>query len=208
MLRFVAQVTGLLCVCGALMVFVVAPQLQHWEDARTAQVEAEQISRALAEHRTEELLQRQLDELTILHQIAVPPNNDKLFTILSKGVGVTEWQFRPASVGTTPQSAFVTDLTSTPVNQQTDAFTQEFTITNLDGTDSLCWKPLAWASAGATCTAKCAAVVATFTCTGAATDGFKLAPGASISRRFDGTSCMCVTGSAAGVIHQTERIIR
>ncbi len=138
----------------------------------------------------------------------VPPDNDKLFTILSKGIGVTEPAIRTTSVGTTPASAFATDLVTTPLNQQTDAFTQEITIRNTHGSQNLCYKGIAWASAGANCTTKCANVVASLTCTGAATDGVILTPGQLVQRRFDGTSCMCVVGSAATTTYQSERVIR
>lgn len=141
-------------------------------------------------------------------EISVPPNNDKLFTILSKGVGVTEYELRVDDVGTTPEAAFATDLTTTPYNQQTDAYTQEFTILNTHATQNLCWKPIAWSTAGATCTLKCAGVVATLTCSAATTDGARLTPGQAVTRRLDGTSCVCVVGSAAGTNYQTERVVR
>src|SRR3972149_7531310 len=38
--------------------------------------------------------------------ISVPPTNDKLFTILSKGVGVTEDSVRTTTVGVVPSAAF------------------------------------------------------------------------------------------------------
>lgn len=138
----------------------------------------------------------------------VPPDNDKLFTILSKGVGVTEPVVRTTNVGTTPASAFTTDLVTTPLNQQTDAFTQEITIRNTHATQNLCYRPIAWATAGLTCTLKCAGIVATLTCTGASTDGILLTPGQLVQRRYDGTSCICLVGSAATTTYQTERVLR
>ncbi len=142
----------------------------------------------------------------IAHEIAVPPTNDKLFTITTKGIGITEYEFKGTdSVGTTPEAAFTTDIIAA---DRTDAWTQQATFHNTDGTDNLCVKPISWASAGgATCQLKCAA--ATITCSnGVSTDGKFLQPGQEVTRDWDGTSCLCVVGSAAGVTYQTERVLR
>ena len=149
------------------------------------------------------MLDKRVDALEV--EVATPPTNDKLYTVTTKGVGQTEWEHNPNQVGTTPEAAFSTDLTTT---EQTNAFTQMFVISNQDSTDNLCWKPIAWATAGATCTAKCAG--ATITCTGGgtSTDGSPLQPGQAVSRVLDGTSCVCVVGSAAGVDYDTERVVR
>ncbi len=139
----------------------------------------------------------------------VPPDNDKLFSILSMGIGVSEPVVRTTSIGTTPGAAFATDLTTTPYNQRTDAFTQEITIRNLDANtpaQNLCFAPIPWSSAGSTCQLKCAAV--TITCTKATTDGIWVAPGQTYQRRYDGTSCICVVGSAATTFYQSERVVR
>jgi len=113
---------------------------------------------------------------------------------------------RTSNVGTTPASAFAADLVTTPLNQQTDAFTQEITIRNTHASQSLCYGLLSWATAGATCTLKCAA--SALTCSGAGTDGLLLTSGQTVQRRYDGTSCICLVGSAAATTYQTERVIR
>lgn len=141
-----------------------------------------------------------------LIDISTPPTNDKLFTILSKGVGITEDEYRTDATGAAPEAAFTTDLTTA---QQTDAFTQEALISNIDTNTPaqiVCVKPIAWSSPGASCTLKCAA--STVTCSGAATDGLHLSPGQMISRRWDGTNCVCVMGSVNPTAYQTERVVR
>jgi hypothetical protein len=129
-----------------------------------------------------------------------------LFTILSKGIGVTEPAVRTSNVGTTPASAFAADLVTTPLNQQTDAFTQEITIRNTHATQNLCYGLLAWTVPGASCTLKCAG--SALTCSGAASDGLLLSSGQTVQRRYDGTSCICLVGSGAATTYQTERVIR
>lgn len=136
-------------------------------------------------------------------EIKVPPTNDKLFTILSKGVGVPEDVIRTSTIGTTPTAAFVTDLTA---GQQTDAYTQEVSLFNNDDLDDLCYKVVAWSVAGATGALKCAAQ--TITCSGASTDGLLLPPGGSVTRRWDGTALVCVVASAATTPYQSERVLR
>lgn len=137
-------------------------------------------------------------------QALVAPDNDKLYTITTKGIGVTEFAVRTDSVTTTEEAAFTTDLTAA---QRSDAFTQLVTIANLDAADDLCYLPIAWASAGANCDAKCAA--STITCSLAGTDGLHIGPGGIVTREYDGTSCVCVVGEdVAGVPYQTERVIR
>ena len=158
----------------------------------------------------------QLERITEDLDIMVPPDNTRLFTILSQGVGVAESAvFSGTATSVAPGAAFATDLVTTPFNQQTNATTQEIWIQNNDRTASpgerlLCYKPIAWASAGATCALKCANIVASFTCTsgGTSTDGLQLGPGAGVQRRYDGTSCICVVASAAATNFQSERVIR
>jgi hypothetical protein len=141
-----------------------------------------------------------------LAEIQVPPNNDKLFTILSKGVGVVETEVRTDTATTTEEAAFTTDLGAT---LRTDAVTQEVFIQNIGvGTQGLCYADIAWTVAGADCVTKCS-TGSIITCSGAATDGIRLAAGQSVARRYDGTVCLCVVGSAVGgVAYQTERVVR
>lgn len=155
-----------------------------------------------------------LDAVVSLENVMQPPSNDKIFSNLGRGIGVTENAVRTGSVGTTPQSAFVTDLTTA---QQSDAYTQEIIIRNRDDattpTQNLCFFPLPWATAGATCQLKCAGAVATNTCpapggAGASTDGSMVPAGSASHRRYDGTSCLCIVASAAGTDYQTERVVR
>jgi coenzyme F420-reducing hydrogenase gamma subunit len=155
--------------------------------------------RAIGDEQTEALE-------SISDTIQIPPTNDRLFTILSQGVGLSEYQFNPNTATTTPEAAFITDLTST---QRTNATTQEFSIANNDATSTsmICWKGFAWG--GGSCNATCSA--SGLTCTGGATatDGKRVAPGGELSRRFDGTSCICVVGNIiGGVAYQTERVVR
>lgn len=166
----------------------------------------------LAEEQIRELREIQLSIMAI--EPMQPPSNDKIFSNLGKGMGVTENVVRTGQVGTTAQSAFVTDLTS---GQQSDAWTQEIIIRNRDDatgpTQNLCFHPIAWASAGANCNAKCVAAAATMTCpavggAGAATDGSLVPAGSASHRRYDGTSCICIVASAAGTDYQTERVVR
>lgn len=135
--------------------------------------------------------------------VRVPPTADKTYTILTRAVGVTEYAINTSSVGTTPTAAFATDLSTT---QQTDAFVQQFTVFNTHASQSLCVKPIAWASAGANCAAKCAAQ--TITCSGAATDGKAISAGAEWPGNFDGTACVCVVGSGASTTFQSTRVVR
>lgn len=134
----------------------------------------------------------------------VPPTNDKLFTVLAKGLGVTEAQPRTTTVGTTPDAAFATDLTSA---QKSDAYTQEILIQNIEASsgNTLCVGYVAWVN-GQTCATTCAA--ASLTCSGAATDGVHIAPQVALPARRDGTNCVCVVGSAASTDYQSMRSIR
>lgn len=152
----------------------------------------------LVEHQQREV-ERVLKQLI---DIQAPPNNDKLFTILSKGIGVTEWVLRTTNVGTTPAGAFATDLTSV---QQSDAYTQEMLIQNTHASQNLCVKPIAW-SGVTTCTALCAA--SGYTCSAASTDGWRLVAGQAQEFRFDGTNCVCVVGSGATTNYQSVRAVR
>lgn len=138
----------------------------------------------------------------IKHEIMVPPTNDKLFTILSKGLGITEWILRTTTVGVTPNAAFAVDLTAT---QQTDSFTQEILIQDTHATQNLCVKPIAW-SGVTTCNALC--IASGYTCSVASTDGWRLTAGQAMEFRFDGTNCVCVVGSGAGTNYQSVRAIR
>lgn len=161
-----------------------------------------------AQSRQNEVMFRK--QLAALENIATPPpTNDKLFQILSQGVGVTEDVIKHDVVGTTPTAAFATDLTST---QQTAAYTQEIVIMNTEqmtsGTKNLCFKAIAWSVAGGTCALKCAGQTITCTGSGTSTDGIPLLPGQSASRRYDGTSCICVVGSAASTDFFSERVLR
>lgn len=134
--------------------------------------------------------------------ILTPPTNDKLFTILAKGIGHAEDKVRTDTVSTTPKAAFATDLTTA---QRTDAYTQEIVIQNIDVTtpaDNLCIGEVAW-SGVTTCTALCAA--SGLTCSAASTDGVHTT---AWQRRYDGTTCLCVVGSAAVVNYQSERVLR
>jgi uncharacterized protein (UPF0333 family) len=153
--------------------------------------------------------QKQIDTIKDIG-IKTPPTNDQLFTIMSKGLGVSENVIATSEVGVTPAAAFATDLTS---SQQTNATTQEVIFQNRDDTTNLCFKPISWsAGGGATCALKCAA--ATITCPAAngagttASDGTVTPPGGAWPRRYDGTSCLCIVGSAANTAYQTERVIR
>lgn len=167
-------------------------------------------TRAAANHLAAEM-QRANDALiqAVKNIPMQPPSNDKLFNIMSKGLGVSENVVATSEVGVVPTAAFATDLTAA---QQTDAFTQEIVIQNRDGTDILCFKPIPWASAGANCAAKCAAFAITCPAAGGAgttaTDGTVTPPGGAWPRRYDGTSCICIVGSAANTAYQTERVIR
>lgn len=131
-----------------------------------------------------------------------PPSNDKLFTILSKGLGVTDASgLRTTSVGAvTPLAMFATDLTTA---QQTDAYTQLILVQNTHATQNICIKPFAWTD---TCANVCAA--SGLTCSGAATDGWRLSPGQVWSIRWDGTNCGCIIGSGAGTSYQDLRVVR
>ncbi len=143
----------------------------------------------------------------IADYVMTPPTNDKLFTILSKGIGVTESILRTNTVGSTPDAAFATDLTA---GQQSDAFTQEILIMNRDThtpAQNLCVASIAWSSpGGGTCALKCAA--ATITCSGAATDGFPIGAGTVFPRQLDGTNCVCLVASAASTLYTDERVVR
>lgn len=136
-------------------------------------------------------------------EVAAPPTSDKMYTILTQAVGVAEFVLRTDSVDTTPEAAFATDLTTA---QQSNAYVQQFTVLNTHATQNICVKPIAWTEAGASCTAKCAAQ--TITCSGAATDGKRVGAGSEWPASFDGTSCVCVVGSAAGTTYQTTRVLR
>ena len=210
-LRFLLSVRTLIALAACVATAVVV--WRTWELDKQAQLLREANARLvddLAAERAENkmltdkvnMLQRDVDAMT-------PPTNDKLFTILSKGFGVSEVARRTTSVGTTPDAAFATDLTTA---QQSDAFTQEFLVQNTDThtpAQNLCVGSIAWSSGGgATCALKCAAAVATLTCSGAATDGWQLVPGQAREFREDGTNCVCVVGSAAGTTYQDERAIR
>lgn len=188
-------------------VFLGVTELR-WQD----RAEVERLARERAAEIANENVERQIRELREIGRavtIMQPPSNDKLFNILSKGLGVSENVVATSEVGVVPTAAFATDLTTA---QQTDAFTQEIIIQNRDGTDVLCFKPIPWASAGANCAAKCAAFAITCPAAGGAgttaTDGTVTPPGAAWPRRYDGTSCMCIVGSAANTAYQTERVIR
>lgn len=169
---------------------------------RATEIDREERERLVRELRAIQAAVRDIEPMQ-------PPDNNKLFTVVTKGLGVSENVVATSQVGTTPTAAFATDLTTA---QQTDAYTQEIIIANRDDTDVLCFKPIAWASAGANCAAKCAAQ--TITCpavSGAgttATDGTVTPPGIAWPRRYDGTSCICIVGSAADTAYQTERVIR
>jgi len=137
----------------------------------------------------------------------MPPTNDKLFSILAQGIGVGEDVVRTTTAtNVAPSAAFVTDLTTTPLNQRTDAFTQEIVIRNLHATQSLCFGSVPWTAVGATCTLKCAG--SGMTCSGAGTDGIFTGPGQVWQRRYDGTNCICVVASAAATSYQSERVLR
>lgn len=200
----VARIALTMVIAAAVAVGVlfagVRPQLEALRQERR---DAAELERQLAHAQFEEELQTQMK---VLREITTAPTNEKLFAINTQGIGVTEWEFKGTdSVGTTPEAAFATDLTTA---QQSNAYNQQSTFHNTDGTDNLCVKPIAWASAGgATCQLKCAA--ATITCSNSvSTDGVFLQPGQTIARTWDGTSCLCVVGSAAGVTYQTERLLR
>lgn len=198
-MKDLARVAVAALVGGAVAATVVRPAL----DRLVTQTE---IATAAAAQALEEARAWQKSELEALHDITVAPTNDKLFAILSQGVGVAEDVVRTTTVGTTPAAAFATDLTA---GQQTNATTQEIVIQNTDAhspAQNLCVSPIAWSVAGATCTLKCAG--STLTCSAAATDGWLLPAGSQREFRFDGTSCVCVEGSAASTAYQSERVIR
>lgn len=173
------------------------------------QHESDVLDDRLTEARdTNNLLREQLEVLKHIEP-AVPPTNDKLFTVTTKSIGIAEYEFKGTdSVTTTPEAAFTTDLTST---QRTDAYTQQATFHNTDTTagNNLCVRPIAW-SGVTTCNTLCAN--STFTCAntaGSTMDGKWLQPGQEVTRDFDGTNCLCVIGSVVGgVKYQTERVTR
>ena len=137
----------------------------------------------------------------------MPPTNDKLFSILAQGIGVGEDVVRTTTAtNVAPSAAFATDLTTTPFDQRTDAFTQEIVIRNLHATQNLCFGSVPWTAVGATCTLKCAG--SGMTCSGAGTDGIFTGPGQVWQRRYDGTNCICVVASAAATNYQSERVLR
>lgn len=201
-----------------MAVFVVGTLvLKHeLEETRAATQRASEWTKKSAEE-SQRILVEQLknaqEQLQAIKDIEVqsPPTNDKLFSILSRGIGVNEDVIRTGQVGTTPIAAFATDLTSA---QATDAYTQEIVITNRDDastpSNNLCFRPIAWALP-TTCNTTCS--TSGFTCpavggAGASTDGVVTAKGASWNRRYDGTSCICLVASAASTEYQTERVLR
>jgi hypothetical protein len=186
------RLAAVVAVAACLFAFWVQPQIEQLQVDRQVQ--------AMSFAKIADLLQTVDRHI----EIRTPPNNDKMFQILSRGVTTGEDVIRTDTVSTTPEAAFATDLTTV---QQTDAWTQEIVIQNTDTTtpaDKLCFGMLPWATAGATCQLKCAA--SAFTCSGAATDGVNVS--STWQRRYDGTSCICVVGSAATVNYQTERVLR
>lgn len=211
--RFIAT---MLCCAVGLVVFV-EPRVVAWENQRAKDAEVERLAAARADERVEMLLSKNAEVERLAEErvesllksindgidVMTPPTNDKLFTILTKGITTGEDVVRTDTVSATPKAMFATDLTT---YQQTDAWTQEIVVQNLDVTvpaDNLCIGAIPWTSAGATCTLKCAA--SGLTCSGAATDGVRTS---SWQRRYDGTNCLCVVGSAAVVNYQSERVLR
>lgn len=185
--------------------FVIWPRIEARQNALLEKAElraAAAEARAAAAEEENALLKKEVRALE--DEIMVPPTNDKMFSILSQGLGVTEdvYLTSAAGVGTTPAAAFTTDLTAA---QQSNAFTQEALIQNTHATQNLCVKPIAW-SGVTTCTARCAA--SGYTCSGAATDGWRLVAGQAMEFRWDGTVCACVVGSAAGTTFQSRRAVR
>lgn len=135
--------------------------------------------------------------------VAVPPTQSKMYDILTRGL-TGDPERKTTVVGTTPDDLLDTDLTSSP-NQRTDAFTQLLVVSNRDSVKNICVGGVAW-SGVTTCAALCAA--SALTCSGAATDGSLVPPGSQRPFRYDGQSCMCVVGSAAGSPFQGERVLR
>lgn len=136
-----------------------------------------------------------------------PPTNEKLFNLIFRGIGVTEWEIDTDFVTDTPAAVFATDL---PSAQRNDSYTQEVLIRNTSsdfggtGTE-LCVAIVAW-SGVSTCDALCG--VAAFDCAGTVTDGKVIPPGGELPRTFNGTACICAIGDAGGTAYQAERLVR
>ncbi len=149
-----------------------------------------------------ETLSEQIEQR--LDEINVPPTKDRIYDIMTRGVGVAEMVWRTDTSTGTPEAAFATDLTAT---QKSDAYVQQIVLRNTSSDNggvaaTLCWAPIAWVSTTA-CNALCAA--SGLTCSGAATDGMHLAGGSEVARRLDGTNCVCVVGAST---YQSQRITR
>lgn len=165
---------------------------------REAQFEAQSRALLAEQKKQNEEMLKALQDI----QASPPPNNDKLFTILSKGVTLTEDIINVVSTTTTPTALFA-DLTTT---QQTESFTQEALVQNLDTTNDMCVKGIAWSTAGATGALKCASV--TITCNGSVTDGVHVGAKATFPLRKDGTELLCGV-SATGTVKVVDvRLVR
>lgn len=188
---------------------VLRPALQGFRELTSEQNTVSQLKLQAELQQQRSLMQEQLDELRTLNEIMVPPSNDKMFAVLAQGQGITEQEITNGTAGTTPTAAFGTDLTTTPYNQRTDAYTQEMTVRNLHATNALCYYGISWsAGGGSTCALKCAASANTCTAGGGAANGVYLPAGSKETHRYNGTNCVCVVASAASTNFQTERLLR
>ncbi len=69
-----------------------------------------------------------------LHEIRVPPDNTKLFSILGQAVDTSEYEFNGTQSATTTPAGPFTDL---PSNERTNAYGQQVTFHNVDPTHNL-----------------------------------------------------------------------
>lgn len=142
--------------------------------------------------------------------VMVPPTKDRIYDILTRGLAVAEAPWKTDTANATPEAAFATDLTTA---QKTDAYVQQIIIRNASADvtptngDLLCWATIAW-NGVVTCQNTCAASAAIMTCSGASTDGMHIGPGSEVARRLDGTSCVCIIGTAGVTEYQTQRSVR
>ncbi len=197
--RDAAKMALALLIVGTLAFILIEPKIEAYELKR---LHDEQVAFEMARDGIRRIDHMSEDLDAMRDGIMVPPTNDKMFGVLSQGLGVTEDIYKTDDVGTTPEAAFATDLTT---NQQSSAYTQECLIQNTHGSQNLCVKPIAW-SGVTTCTALCAA--SGYTCSAAATDGWRLVAGQAMEFRWDGTVCACVVGSGATTNYQTRRAVR
>jgi hypothetical protein len=106
---------------------------------------------------------------------------------------------KTASIGTTRVAA-IADA-ALPTVQRTATFLQAIYVSNRSASNTVCLEFVPW-SGSSTCATLCTA--ASFTCSGATTDGSPVLPGAARSIPVTGEVCPCMVASGASTLVTVE----